>query len=148
MYTILSISDSDKHFDSAIQEYIKRMWKTLTIKNIKPTKHGTQKQSIQKDTAQIISVLERQYSSYKKILLSKEGKVLDTMWFKKTIHATWNIVFLIGGPYGFDESILFQYVDEKVSFGAMTMPHGLVKLVVLEQIYRAESIRIGKKYHY
>ncbi|NOZ44115.1 MAG: 23S rRNA (pseudouridine(1915)-N(3))-methyltransferase RlmH [bacterium] len=39
-------------------------------------------------------------------------------------------------------------MDTKISFGAITMPHGLAKLILLEQIYRAETIHIGKKYHY
>lgn len=41
-----------------------------------------------------------------------------------------------------------RYVDMMLSFGGMTMPHGLAKLVVLEQVYRASTIRDGREYHY
>jgi len=148
MLTILSITDSDKHFSTAIDEYSKRLWKNVTIRNIKPTKHGTQKQIIEKDTFQVISILEKKFSQHNKILLSKDGKTIDTQQFQKTIELWWKIVFLIGGPYGFNEKVLEKHIDKVISFGAMTVPHGLAKLLLLEQIYRAETIRIWKKYHY
>jgi len=145
---ILSISDSDKHFSSAISEYTKRLWKTVKIQNIKPTKHGSQSQIITKDTESIISILSKKYTSHFKILLSKDAKSLDTFAFKKLCSWYSDIVFLIWGPYGLDEKILEKYIDSKISFGQMTMPHGLAKLVLLEQIYRIWTIQSGKKYHY
>ncbi|MBP7062355.1 23S rRNA (pseudouridine(1915)-N(3))-methyltransferase RlmH [Patescibacteria group bacterium] len=47
-----------------------------------------------------------------------------------------------------DEEELKSVVDTSISFGKITMPHGLAKLVLLEQIYRIETIQSGKKYHY
>ena len=48
-----------------------------------------------------------------------------------------NVTFVTGGPYGLDNEVMKEYVDMLLSFGGMTMPHGLAKLVVLEQVYRA-----------
>jgi len=148
MYIIINISDSDKHFSIAIDEYKKRLWKSLKIENIKPTKYGTQTQIIQKDTENIISILQKKYSNSNKILLSKDGKSLDTFEFKKLSEQNWKTVFIIGWPYGFDEKLLEKNIDKKISFGKITFPHGLAKLTLLEQIYRIETIKIGKKYHY
>ncbi len=146
--TILSITDSDKHFASAIAEYLKRLGKQVDIQDLKPTKNGTQAQIIAKDTENIISILDNKFFQYYKILLSKEWKNLDTLSFKNICFSQSQLVFVIGGPYGLDEPALQKHINSKISFGAITMPHGLVKLVLLEQIYRAETIHIGKKYHY
>lgn len=146
--TILAITDSDKHFASAIAEYTKRLWQQISIQDLKPTKYGTQTQIINKDTQNIISSLENKFSQYHKILLSKEWKILDTLRFKNLCIDQSQVVFIIGGPYGLDETKLNKYINNKISFGAITMPHGLAKLVLLEQIYRVETIHIGKKYHY
>lgn len=146
--TILSITDSDKHFATAIAEYIKRLGKQLEIQNIKPTKYGTQQQIISKDTDNIITTLDNKFSQHHKILLSKSWKIVDTLSFKKLCIDQSQVVFIIGGPYGLDEAELEKHINNKISFGAITMPHGLAKLVLLEQIYRAETIHIGKKYHY
>lgn len=95
MHTILSISDSDKHFASAIQEYTKRLGKFIQIKNVKPIKNGSQEHVIQKETDTLIEILEKKYTQYNKILLSKEGKILDTFEFKtaaeKKNHTVWII---------------------------------------------------------
>ncbi|NOZ44114.1 MAG: hypothetical protein GXP45_03085 [bacterium] len=69
---ILAITDSDKHFSTAIFEYTKRLRKQIAIQDIKPTKYGTQIQIMEKDTQNVISILENKLSQYYKILLSKE----------------------------------------------------------------------------
>lgn len=147
--TILSISDSDKHFADAIQEYIKRLGKIVTIINLKPVKYWTNKQIIQKETELLASKLEKLKSSWKKIiLLSKEWSTFSTQkfWWIAT-KSVW-VVFLIWWPYGLDESMLDPYIDKKISFGQHTMPHGLVKLVLIEQVYRVWMIQGGRKYHW
>lgn len=144
---ILSISDSDKHFSIAIQEYEKRLRKDLKIQNIKPTKHWTQSQIIAKDTQKVIEILEKKYSNRQKILLSKDWDIQETLAIKKQIW--WkNNLFIIGGPYWFDEVSLGKYIDKKISFGKITLPHWLAKLTLLEQIYRIDMISKWRNYHY
>jgi 23S rRNA (pseudouridine1915-N3)-methyltransferase len=143
---IIAVSDSDKHFWEAIQEYIKRMWRNLTIENIKPVKHGTVKQIITKETDTIIAKLKK--LSWYKILLSKEWKQLTTEKVVYTIHGTSAVTIIIWWPYGLDEKKLASHIDSSISFGMQTMPHGLAKLVLLEQLYRVQTIIGGKKYHY
>jgi 23S rRNA (pseudouridine1915-N3)-methyltransferase len=143
---ILSISASDKHRNKVVEEYTKRLGRSVKIENIKPSKRGNIQQIIQADTESIIARLEK-FSEYKKILLSKEGKQIDTMELhKKFTHK--DCVFIVGGPYGLNEPELSKHIDTKISFGSITLPHGLAKVTLLEQLYRISTIEQGKSYHY
>ena len=146
MFTILSISDSDKHRQSVVDEYTKRLWKSVKILNLKPSKNGNFQQIIAADTQNIITHLSK-FSDTQKILLSKEGKQLDTMQLA-TLVRNKDSVFVIGWPYGLDEPALATYIDSKISFGAITLPHGLAKVTLLEQLYRIWTIEQWKSYHY
>ena len=55
-------------------------------------------------------------------------------------------VFVIGGSNGLSDEVIAR-ADEKVSFSNLTFPHGLMRVILLEQLYRAERIRTGEKYH-
>lgn len=146
MFVILNISDSDKHRNAVIEEYTKRLGRSVKIENIKPSRKGNNGQMIQADTENIIAKLEK-FSEYKKILLSKEGKQLDTLALHKFLTDK-NCVFIIGWPYGLNEPELSKHIDSKISFGAITLPHGLAKVTLLEQLYRIGTIEQWKSYHY
>lgn len=84
------------------------------------------------------------------IALDEHGKTMTSRKF-----ATWmgqqkdegaDIAFIIGGPDGLDEKILNR-ARLKLAFGAMTWPHKLVRVLVMEQIYRASTILTGHPYH-
>ena len=147
-YIILSISDSDKHFDTAINEYVKRLWKNLKIENVKPTRNGNVEQIIKKDTQNIIDIIIKRFWSYKKILLSKEWKNLNTDQIFDFFKKNNDVIFVIWWPYGFDEKLLEKNVDLKLSFGSITLQHGLAKLILLEQLYRITMISQNRNYHY
>lgn len=146
MFVILSISDSDKHREKVVDEYTKRLGRSVKIENITPSRKGNTKQMIQADTENIIAKLGK-FSEYKKILLSKEGKQVTTMELHKQFMNK-DIIFIIGGPYGLNEAELTKHIDSKISFGAITLPHGLAKVTLLEQLYRISTIEQGKNYHY
>ena len=55
-------------------------------------------------------------------------------------------VFVIGGSNGLSDELIAR-ADAKVSFSNLTFPHGLMRVILLEQLYRAERIRTGEKYH-
>ena len=149
MFVILSISDSDKHFSSAIQEYVNRLGKDIKIENLKPYKADNHSLVIEKETESIIDILKKKYSDYQKFLLIKEGKLYDTLELAKVLKQK-DSVFIIGWPYWVDEEKIKKEIPsiKEISFGAITLPHWLAKLTLVEQLYRVSTIWIWKKYHY
>jgi 23S rRNA (pseudouridine1915-N3)-methyltransferase len=83
-----------------------------------------------------------------KVLLAADGNQLDSLEFAKFIderrHSGRDLCFVIGGPRGLD----LEACDLKLSFGAMTLPHQLARVVLIEQIYRAHKIIAREPYHY
>lgn len=148
--TILAVTDNDKQFAEPIQEYSKRLQKSVTIKTIKPIKQGETEQIIAKETALLHekATALQQKNTYHTVLLSHRGGSLLSEQFATMHKKHPAVMYLIGWPYGVDESVLEPIINTKISFGKQTMPHGLVKLVLLEQIRRVQTILINKKYHY
>jgi 23S rRNA pseudoU1915 N3-methylase RlmH len=120
----------------------------IVIENIKPAKNWTREQIIQKDTENIIQILNKKYQQHYKILMSKDGKLTTTEQLEKTIHKPNHVIFIIGWPYGLNENQLDSIINEKIWLWKITLPHWLAKLTLIEQIYRSETIRSGKSYHY
>jgi 23S rRNA (pseudouridine1915-N3)-methyltransferase len=86
------------------------------------------------------------------ILLDENGQDMTSMkfskWFdKKGISGIRDLVFVIGGAYGFDNSI-YQVANDKIRLSSMTYSHQMVRLFFLEQLYRAGTIIKGEKYHH
>ncbi|EFL89589.1 23S rRNA (pseudouridine(1915)-N(3))-methyltransferase RlmH [Ahrensia sp. R2A130] len=85
------------------------------------------------------------------ISFDERGKPLDSRAFAKLIgdaadNGTAQLGLVIGGPDGLDES-LRQEAHRVVSFGALTIPHQIVRALVMEQVYRASTILAGHPYH-
>ena len=85
------------------------------------------------------------------ILLDEHGKFMDSIEFAgyiegKMIYGSRKIVFLIGGAFGFSESI-YKKAKGKISFSKMTYSHQLIRLCFVEQLYRAYTIIRNEKYH-
>jgi 23S rRNA (pseudouridine1915-N3)-methyltransferase len=58
-----------------------------------------------------------------------------------------DLAFLVGGPFGLDQAVL-ERADRRLSFGPLTLPHQLARVVLLEQLFRAHKILAGEPYHY
>ena len=82
-------------------------------------------------------------------LLAAEGVAYDSIAFSTFVEerrqAGTDVTFVIGGPFGAPP---LQRVDHRLSLGAMTLPHQLAWVVLLEQLYRAHKILAGEPYHY
>lgn len=144
---ILCVSDSHKHYGTAIEEFCKRLGKHVEVISLKPQKSWSHEQIIHKETLNIIEKLEK-YKERTKILLGKWGEQRRSEQFASFLEIYSKIVFVIGGPYGLDESLLSGKVSDIISFGKHTMPHGLALLTLLEQIWRGKCILEGREYHY
>ena len=86
------------------------------------------------------------------ILLDEKGMDLSSLQFaayveKKTLGSVANLVFVVGGPYGFDPS-LYERANDKLSLSSMTFSHQMVRLFFVEQLYRAFTIIKGEPYHH
>ena len=84
-------------------------------------------------------------------VFTPEGKLLSSEDFAKQLKTVKNIgkssaCFLIGSSFGMAPRVK-QRADFKLSMGPMTFPHHLARIMVLEQLYRAEAIQAGSKYH-
>ncbi|MCP4523761.1 MAG: 23S rRNA (pseudouridine(1915)-N(3))-methyltransferase RlmH [Candidatus Gracilibacteria bacterium] len=149
MIKILTLVDSFKHFETAIQEYEKRLGKECEIIKLKPEKNGSDSQIIEKETDLLIKKLEKENGL--KIVLNPNGKNFSTEEFydfienQKTNHK--NIIFVIGGALGIDYKKLKNHVDYEINLGKMVLPHSLAILVLIEQIYRVSMIKKGTSYH-
>jgi 23S rRNA (pseudouridine1915-N3)-methyltransferase len=82
------------------------------------------------------------------VLLDREGRELDSVAFAKWLDerrlAACDVCFVIGGPYGTS----LEQVDERLSFGPITLPHQLARVVLLEQLYRGHKILAREPYHH
>jgi 23S rRNA (pseudouridine1915-N3)-methyltransferase len=87
---------------------------------------------------------ERAYVS----LLASDGETMDSeafsRWMERRRHEGRDLWFVVGGPFGLE----LDRVDHKLSFGPMTLPHQLARVVLLEQLYRAHKILAREPYHY
>ena len=84
-------------------------------------------------------------------VLAIDGKMLDSVEFSKKIEQLGvmgisNIAFIIGGSLGLDKRVIDR-ADYRLSFSKMTFPHQLMRVILLEQIYRGYRIMKGEPYH-
>jgi 23S rRNA (pseudouridine1915-N3)-methyltransferase len=81
-------------------------------------------------------------------LLDREGDTPDSLQFARFLEerrqSGRDLCFVIGGPFGLD----LDHVDHRLSFGEITLPHQLARVVLLEQLYRAHKILAREPYHY
>ncbi len=81
-------------------------------------------------------------------LLDAGGEQMDSVRFSRWVEdrrqAGRDVVFVVGGPYG----VALDQVDHRLSFGPMTLPHQLARVVLLEQLFRAHKILAGEPYHH
>jgi len=85
------------------------------------------------------------------ILLDENGKVFDSVQFsqymqKLMLQSVKNVIFVIGGAYGFDKAV-YDRANAKLALSAMTFSHQLIRVVFLEQLYRANTIIKNEPYH-
>lgn len=150
MIHILAVTDGHKHFSKPIDEYIKRLWKSVRMQYVKPSKK-TSIQEIRSHELQLIDGALNTIKDKKVIVLSEKGESISTDVFCKKIQdyemSYKNIVFVVWGAYGIPMQHL-RIQHDLLSFGHATMPHGLALLVLLEQIYRCGMIKKWTKYHH
>jgi 23S rRNA (pseudouridine1915-N3)-methyltransferase len=137
---------------SGYQEYLKRLPHELNLKlvEIPPTRRG-KNISIEKIVKQeAVVILKDIPEHYHIVVLDERGKSQTTVNFSKKIKQWMNTgqdtCFIIGGPDGLDRSVL-DAANENWSLSDYTLPHALVRVLLIEQIYRAWCILKNHPYH-
>ena len=145
---------TDKNIEELVDLYSKRIKKysvfeIITLSDVKNTRNMPVPEQKIKEASKILkSVNEDDYI----ILLDERGKELRTLEFSSALEKAFfmpkkRIVFVIGGPLGFSQSV-YDRADYKMSLSKMTYPHQLVRLLFLEQLYRVFTIIKGEPYHH
>ncbi len=147
MLHIICISDSHKQFSTAVDEYTKRLAKSVTITTVKPSRKDDPTSVIREETAMLIEKITKLPKP--RILLEKDGQQLPSEQLAAMIQKTdYSGTFIIWWPFGVDVTLLEPYVTQILSRWKQTMPHGLALVVLLEQIRRAKCINEWRTYHY
>jgi 23S rRNA (pseudouridine1915-N3)-methyltransferase len=155
--TILTVGKiKEKYFTGAIEEYAKRLSRYCKLELVevpdeKTPDHASEaleNQIRKKEAERLLKYIPD--TSYV-IALAIEGQMLDSVELSKKIEqlgvmGTSHIVFVIGGSIGLDSEVLAR-ADYKLSFSKMTFPHQLMRVILLEQIYRAYRITNNEPYH-
>lgn len=133
----------EKYLTDGINDYLKRLTKYHKVELIE-----LKDSDIKKEKEEILKVLNE--DSYI-ISLAIEGKEYKTTELSEKIdnlltNGKSNITFIIGGSNGIDEEIK-NISNELLSFSKLTFPHGLFRLILLEQIYRIFKIQNNETYH-
>ena len=146
----------EKYLQDAIQEYSKRLSKycTLNITELQDEKvpqnlnDSLIEQVKEKECTNIISHIDK--SSYV-LTLDLKGKQYSSEEFSQKLeniqlNGSSSITFIIGGTLGLTDKVL-QLSDESICFSKMTFPHQLIRVFLLEQIFRAFKISNNETYH-
>lgn len=143
----------EAYLNEGIAKYIDRLkhYVSFEMHFIKDVKIG-KKQNIEvqkQEEAKLI--LEKVHPNDYLILLDEKGKEFNSIGFsqflQKKINAGCDIIFLIGGPFGFSERI-YQRANAKLALSQLTFSHQMIRLFFVEQLYRALTILKGEKYHH
>lgn len=144
---------NDKNITKGIDDYVGRVKHYMPFDievtpELKNTKSLTQSNQKEMEAEQI---LKRLQPSDTVVLLDEHGKEYRSIefarWIEKQQQTARSLVFIIGGPYGFADSV-YERSNAKLSLSKMTFSHQMIRLLFVEQIYRACTIIKGEPYHH
>ena len=152
---LLAIGKTDsKYLLQLISEYKNRLkhyvkFELETLPDIKNVKNLSEVQQKEKEGEQILKKLG---PTDILVLLDEIGKQFSSVDFSKYLQKKMNsgikqLVFVVGGPYGFSEAV-YEKSQGKISLSKMTFSHQMVRLFVVEQVYRAFTILRNEPYHH
>jgi len=145
---------TNSHLIKLQEEYQNRLkyyipFDLTVIPELKNTKSLSISEQQEKEADLILKQLE---TNDEVILLDENGKQHTSVGFsefisKKMLASHKRMIFVVGGPYGFSERV-YQRANGKISLSAMTFSHQMIRLIFVEQLYRAMTILKGEPYHH
>jgi 23S rRNA (pseudouridine1915-N3)-methyltransferase len=145
----------EKFYLSAAAEYEKRLsrfgkWETIELPDLPEPSNSSPaiEEQIKKKEGE--AILSKIRDGDVVVCLCIDGKQMDSVQLSRKmtelIDTGRRVVFVIGGSLGLSDEVI-RRADQKLSFSNLTFPHPLMRVVLLEQLYRAERIRTGERYH-
>ena len=144
---------TNKHFVAAINDYLDRIghympFSVTVIPELRNAKSLSLQQQKDKEGESILRLLQ---PSDTVVLLDERGKEPRSIelaeWLQRQQQTARRLVFIIGGPYGFSQQV-YSRADSMLSLSRLTFSHQMVRLIFVEQLYRACTIIKGEPYHH
>lgn len=145
---------TDPHFKAGIEDYARRLthyaaFELTVLPDLRNTKNLSEEVQKEKEGEMILKALQ---PGDIPVLLDEHGEERRSIefaaWLQKTLgQGGRRLVFIIGGPYGFSKAV-YAAARAKISLSKMTFSHQMVRLVFVEQLYRAFTILKGEPYHH
>ncbi|MDR0976756.1 MAG: 23S rRNA (pseudouridine(1915)-N(3))-methyltransferase RlmH [Prevotellaceae bacterium] len=144
----------DPHFSSAIDDYTRRTARYMpfeveVIAALKDTRNLPPEVQKEREGELILHALQ---PADVVVLLDEGGREMRSVEFATYLNRKMNevsrrLVFIVGGPYGFSPAV-YRAAHEKLSLSRMTFSHQMIRLLFVEQLYRALTILRGEPYHH
>ncbi len=152
--TLLTVGKTtDPRLASLIEDYRQRLthyvpFEWVVLPDMKNAKALSEEQVKAAEGEMILRALT---PSMDVVLLDEHGKEMRSVeyadWIQKKMSSGRDLTLIIGGPYGFSPAV-YERANGKLSISQMTFSHQMIRIMVIEQIYRAMTILRGEPYHH
>lgn len=152
--TVVAVGKLRGWADEGCEDYLKRLRRYFTVEVVEVAEEDMNRRNREEVlSTEAARLTKRIPSGAHLIALDRErGRRISSEKLAEKLSSLGTsgrseVVFVLGGPLGLSDEILDR-ADERVSFGEITLPHALARVVLLEQLYRATKIERGEKYHW
>ena len=144
---------TDARLVSLIDDYLQRLthyvpFEMTVIPELRNAKSLSESQQKEREGQEILRYAT---PAVEMILLDEHGREMRSVdyaqWLQKKMSAGRDLLFVVGGPYGFSPAV-YDRADGKISISQMTFSHQMIRLLFVEQAYRAMTILRGEPYHH
>lgn len=141
------LREGEYEYQNRLKHYMK--FERIDLNDLKVPQKATPNEVKKKESEIILKYLK---PADEVVLLDENGQNFSSIefskWFeKRTLSGNKNLVFLIGGAFGFDK-LIYERANDQIRLSSLTFSHQMVRLFFLEQLYRAGTILKREKYHH
>ena len=149
---LLTVGKTEKgYLKEGVEIYLKKIshYLPFTVEEIQSADHSKKSKAVDEEGKKILKSVK---PNDKLVLLDHMGKTYSSEEFAEYIergmsHISGTLIFVVGGPFGFSDEV-YQRADLKVSLSKMIFSHQMIRLIFLEQLYRAMTIIRNEPYHH
>ena len=152
--SVVAVGNLKGWADEGCRDYLKRLRRYFTVDVIEVSEEDLNRRTSEEVLAAEASRLLRKMpvGAYVISLDREKGELLPSPMLERRMNSLGlsgrsHVAFVLGGPLGLSPGVLAR-ADALISFGPITLPHALARVVLLEQLYRAAKINRGERYHY